>query len=84
MAYPGLKGPGFSIGGQDRMAKRRQRGMEFFGRGQQPLSYQLGGLESAVSSQRGLEPSPDRPKVSTVSSTQDDLSRHYNIVSCGL
>jgi len=44
----------------------------------------IGSGERCELPQRGSEQSADRPKVSTIFSTQDDLSWHYNIVNCGL
>ena len=73
----------FSLRGQDRR-EGRERGWGSWRGGSNPLPTGLGGLGSNVNSQRGSWHSPDRPKVSTIFSTQDGLSWHYNIVNCGL
>ena len=57
---------------------KAESGGGVLGRGQQPIPP--GGLGSAVSStQLGSVRSPDRPKFSTIFSTQDGLS--YNVVN---
>jgi len=66
-----------------RTAEGRERGI-VLGEGQQAPPHQLQGLGSAVSSRRGVGWSPDRPKVSTIFSTEDGLSWHYNTGNCGL
>jgi len=53
--------------------------------GQQAPSHQLGGLGSAVSSHSGVRGGAmTAQRFSTILSTQDGLSWHYNIVKCGL
>ena len=55
------------------------------GEGQQPPPHQLGGLGRAVSSPSGVwGGAATAQRFSTIFSTQDDLSCHYNIVNCGL
>ena len=76
---------------RDRRANNRTRNSEgrerggFLGRGQQAPLHQLGDLGSAVSSPSGVrDGAPTAQRFSTIFSTQDGLSGHYNIVNCGL
>jgi len=78
--------PGLFIGSQDqRPTAGLTASVRFFEEGQQPPLQQLGGLGSAQwAPQRGSGRAPTVQRFSTIFSTQDDLSWHYNIVNYGL
>jgi len=59
--------------GQNRRAEGRDREVGFLGRGSNPLPTSYGYGERCELPQWGSGRSPDRPKVSTIFSTQNGL-----------